>query len=104
REFTNAFSSNFYYNSEELENLVHYVKSQDGRLKIQGFDCQPQQNYLIRRMTEIAQPLDSVLATSVPLEMRGFNNLYQYENDRDTVAFNNQRDRFIGFLNKYTIF
>jgi erythromycin esterase len=104
KEFTSVFSSNFYYNSEEIENLVSYVKSKSGRLKIQGFDCQPQQNYLIKRMTEIAQPWDSVLAKSVPLEMRSFNNLYQYENDKDTVSFNNQRARFIGFLNNYNTF
>ena len=55
-------------------------------------------------MTEIAQPLDSVLAKSVPLEMRSFNNLYQHENDKDTTAFNKQRDRFIGFLNHYNAF
>lgn len=104
KEFTSVFSSNFYYNSEEVENLVSYVKSQNGKLKIQGFDCQPQQNYLIKRMTEIAQPLDSTLAKSVPLEMRSFNNLYQYENDKDTLAFINQRDRFIDFLDNYDTF
>ena len=104
REFTSIFSSNFYYNSEEIENLVSYVKSQNGRLKIQGFDCQPQQNYLIKRMTEIARSLDPTLAKSVPLEMKSFNNLYQFENDKDTLAFNKQRDRFINFLNDYTAF
>lgn len=104
KEFTSIFSSNFYYNSEEIESLVNYVKSQNRKLRIQGFDCQPQQNYLIKRMTEIVQPLDSILAKSVPLEMRSFNNLYQYENDKDTLAFNNQRDRFIEFLNNYNIF
>lgn len=104
KEYTSVFSSNFYYNSEEIENLVNYVKLQDGELKIQGFDCQPQQNYLIKRMSEIAQPLDSILASSVPLEMRSFNYLYQYENDKDTLSFNNQRDRFIGFLNSYDAF
>lgn len=104
KEFTSVFSSNFYYNSEEIKNLVSYVKSQNRKLKIQGFDCQPQQNYLIKRMTEIAQPLDSTLAKSVPIEMRSFNNLYQYENDRDTLSFINQRDRFIGFLDTYNSF
>ncbi len=102
KEFTSVFSSNFYYNSEEIENLISYVKSQNGRLKIQGFDCQPQQNYLIKRMTEIAQPLDSILAKSVSFEMRSFNNLYQFENDKDTLSFNKQRDTFIKFLNDYT--
>ena len=92
----------FTIKSEEIENLVSYVKSQNGKLKIQGFDCQPQQNYLIKRMSEIAQPLDSILAKSVPLEMRSFNNLYQYENDKDTSSFNIQRDRFIEFLINYT--
>jgi erythromycin esterase len=104
KEFTRVFSSNFYYNSEEIENLVKYVKSQKGRLKIQGIDCQPQQNYLIKRMTQIAQPIDSTLAKSVPLEMRSFNNLYQFENDKDTLSFNKQRDRFIEFLQNYNDF
>lgn len=104
KEFTSVFSSNFYYNSEEIENLVNYVKSQNGKLKIQGFDCQPQQNYLIKRMTEIAQQIDLKLAKSVPLEMRNFNNLYQFESDKDTLAFNKQRDRFIGFLHNYNSF
>lgn len=104
REFTNTFSSNFYYNSEEIENLINYIKTQNGRLKIQGFDCQPQQSYLIKRMTEIAQPIDSIFAKSIPLEMRNFNNLYQFENDKDTLAFNKQRDKFIGFLDNYNTF
>ena len=104
REFTNAFSSNFYYNSEEIENLVTYVKSQKNGLKIQGFDCQPQQNYLIKRMTEVVQPLDSTFSKSVSFEMRSFNNLYQFENDKDTISFNKQREKFIRFLNNYDAF
>lgn len=104
REFTNIFSSNFYYNSEEIEKLAEYVKSQNGKLKIQGFDCQPQQNYLIKRMTEIAQPIDSMLAKSVSPEMKYFNKLYQFENDKDTISFNVQRDKFISFLRKYNDF
>lgn len=104
KEFTRVFSSNFYYNSEEIENLVGYAKSQNGKLKIQGFDCQPQQNYLIKRMSEIIQPIDSTFAKLIPLEMRNFNNLYQFENDKDTLSFNKQRDRFIEFLQKYNFF
>ena len=104
KEFTSVFSSNFYYNSEEIENLVNYAKSQNGKLKLQGFDCQPQQNFLIKRMTEIIHPIDSSLAKSVALEMRSFNNLYEFENNKDTLAFNNQRDRFIDFLNNYNTF
>ncbi len=103
-EFTSYFSSNFYYNSEEIRELVEYVKSQKKNLKLQGFDSQPQQNYLIKRMTEIAQPLDSVLAKSVMLEMRNFNNLYQFENAKDTLAFNKQRDVFKAFLTDYDAF
>ena len=104
KEYTGIFSSNFYYNSEEIENLVSYVKLQNGKLRIQGFDCQPQQNYLIKRMSEIVRPLDSILSSSVPVAMRSFNNLYQYENDKDTLSFNNQRERFIEFLNRYDVF
>lgn len=104
RGYTQVFTSNFYYHSEEIENLISYVKSRNGALKIQGFDCQPQQNYLIRRMSEIAQPLDSVLAKSVSLEMRNFNMLYQLESNKDTLSFNNQRDRFTSFLNRYKAF
>jgi len=104
QEFTTVFSSNFYYKSEEIESLIRYVKSQNGALKIQGFDCQPQQDYLIRRMTEIIQPLDSTFAATVSLEMRSFNNLYQFENSRDTLSFYAQRDKFIDFLYKYDNF
>ncbi len=103
-EFTSYFSSNFYYNSEEIKELVEYVKSQKKNLKLQGFDSQPQQNYLVKRMTEIAQPLDSVLAKSVMLEMRNFNNLYQFENAKDTLSFNKQRDVFKAFLTDYDAF
>lgn len=102
--FTNSFSSNHYYNSEEILTLVTYVKSQKQNLKIKGFDCQPQQNFLIKRMTEIAQPLDSTLAKSVKFEMRSFNNLYQFEKDNDTISFNKQLDRFINFLSAYDSF
>ena len=102
--FTNSFSSNHYYNSEEILTLVTYVKSQKQSLKINGFDCQPQQNYLIKRMTEIAQPIDSVLAKSVKFEMRSFNYLYQFEKDKDTISFNKQLDRFFNFLNVYNSF
>lgn len=104
KEFTNSFSSNFYYNSEEIMELVGYVKSQKKTITLQGFDCQPQQNYLVKRMTEIAQPLDTVFAKSVQLEMSSFNNLYQFENDKDTLAFNKQRDSFIDFLTVYDAF
>lgn len=104
KDFTKSFSSNFYYQSEEIQELVDYAKSQNNNLTIQGFDCQPQQNYLIKRMTEIAQPIDSVLANSVKVEMRGFNNLYQFENDKDTIAFNKQRERFNAFLADYETF
>jgi erythromycin esterase len=102
--FTNLFSSNFFYHSEEIERLVRYAKAQDKGLKIQGFDCQPQQDYLITRMAEIVRPLDSTLAKSASLEMRSFNKLYQFENDQDTAGFNNQRDRFIRFLEDYNTF
>lgn len=101
KEFTNSFSSNFYYNSEEIEELVQYVKSQNKAIKLQGFDCQPQQNYLIKRMTEIIYPVDSTFAKSVQTEMRNFNNLYQLENNNDTLAFYKQRDNFISFLTDY---
>lgn len=104
KEFTSVYSSNFYYNSEEIERLVRYVKSQDGRLKIQGFDCQPQQNYLIKRMTEVVQPLDSIWAKKVPLEMSNFNKLYQLEKNNDTAAFYQQLDRFIQFVSEYNQF
>lgn len=104
QEFTSVFSSNFYYHSEEIEQLAEYAKTQNGKLKIQGMDCQPQQNYLIERMTEIAQPIDTLFAQSVAEEMTNFNNLYQAENDNDTIAFNKQRDRFVDFISAYDLF
>jgi erythromycin esterase len=103
-EFTNHFSSNFYYHSEEIKVLVEFVKFQKKNITLQGFDCQPQQDYLIKRMTEIAKPLDSVLAKSVQFEMRSFNNLYPLEIKKDTLAFNKQRDRFTAFLSDYDDF
>ena len=75
-DYTKVFSSNFYYHSTEIENLVKYVKAQKGELVIQGFDCQPQQNYLIQRMAKIVLPIDSVMAKSALSEMRGFNQLH----------------------------
>ena len=36
--------------------------------------------------------------------MRSFNNLYQFENDKDTISFNKQREKFIRFLNNYDAF
>lgn len=104
KEYTQVFSSNFYYHSDEILKLITYVKSQNGNLVIQGFDCQPQQNYLIKRMQEIALPIDSNLANSVLHEMQSFNKLYQYENVGDTVLFYQQRDSFIVFLNRYNTF
>lgn len=103
-EFTNSFSSSFYYHSEEILELTKYAKSQKNSISIKGFDCQPQQDFLIKRMAEIAQPIDSVFAKSVQLEMRGFNKLYQFENDKDTLAFNNQRNSFLSFINAYDAF
>lgn len=104
KEYTHLFSSNFYYQSEEIHKLITYVKSQNGNLVIQGFDCQPQQNYLIKRMQDIALLIDSNLANSVLHEMQSFNKLYQYENDGDTALFYQQRDSFSSFLNRYNTF
>jgi erythromycin esterase-like protein len=80
---------------------MEYVKSQDKNLVIQGFDCQPQQDYLSKRMMEIMQPVDSILSKSVESELRNFNKLYQFENDKDTIGFNNQRSKFINFITQY---
>ncbi|MEZ5059238.1 MAG: hypothetical protein R2879_19555 [Saprospiraceae bacterium] len=48
-------------------------------------------------MEERLSPWIHYWQNSVPLEMKAFNYLYQYENDGDTLAFNNQRDSFIEF-------
>lgn len=102
KDLTLSFTSNFYYHSNEILELMEYVKSQDKKLKIQGFDCQPQQNFLINRMSQIVIPIDSVFAKSVKVEFRNFNKLYQYENDKDTISFYKQRDEFVSFLDRYT--
>lgn len=102
KAFTIAFTSNFYYHSKEILDLMAYVKNQDRKLRIQGFDCQPQQNYLITRMAQIVTPIDSLFAKSVKSEFRNFNKLYQFENDKDTISFYKQRDEFVSFLDKYT--
>lgn len=100
-DFTKVFSSNFYYRSKEILDLVNYAKQKGKSLMLQGFDCQPQQDYLIRRMSEIIAPIDSVFAKSVTSAMKGFNKLYQYEQDKDSTRFYQQRDRFISFLDTY---
>lgn len=102
KDLTLSFTSNFYYHSNEILELMEYVKSQDKKLKIQGFDCQPQQNFLINRMSQIVIPIDSVFAKSVKVEFRNFNKLYQYENHKDTISFYKQRDEFVSFLDRYT--
>ncbi|MEZ4875364.1 MAG: erythromycin esterase family protein [Flavobacteriaceae bacterium] len=99
--FTRSFTSNFYYHSSEIKDLMDYVKAQNKTLKIQGFDCQPQQDFLIQRMTQIIQPIDSIFAKSVKNEMRNFNQLYQYEQNKDSVNFYKTRERFISFLKEY---
>lgn len=101
-DLTLSFTSNFYYHSKEILELMDYVKTQDKKLKVQGFDCQPQQNFLITRMSQIVTPIDSLFAKLVKVEFRNFNKLYQFENDKDTIGFYNQRDKFISFLNRYT--
>ncbi|PCE64066.1 erythromycin esterase family protein [Sediminicola luteus] len=100
-EFTQNFSSNFYYRSKEIMDLVNYAKSRNGKLKLQGFDCQPQQQYLIKRMQEVIAPIDPDFATTVPQAMVDFNRLYQHEKNGDSLTFYAQRDSFASFLKKY---
>jgi erythromycin esterase-like protein len=80
---------------------MEYVKSRNKDVVVKGFDCQPQQDYLSTRMTDIMQPVDSILSKSVESELRNFNKLYQFENDKDTIGFNNQRNKFINFITQY---
>lgn len=101
-DLTLSFTSNFYYHSKEILELMEYVKTQDKKLKVQGFDCQPQQSFLINRMSQIVTPIDSVFGKSVKVEFRNFNKLYQFENDKDTISFYRQRDEFFSFLDRYT--
>lgn len=100
-EFTQNFSSNFYYRSYEILDLVRYAKSRNGKLKLQGFDCQPQQQYLIKRMQEMVAPYAPDFAATVPQAMVDFNKLYQHEKNGDSLAFYTQRDSFASFLKKY---
>lgn len=102
-EYVRDFTSNFYYQSEEIKELVEYVKSRNGKLTIQGIDCQPQQNYLKKSLEAMMWPLDSVLAKSVSAEMTNFNKMYQLEWDKDTIAFYNQKEKFIQFLRNYQV-
>lgn len=101
-DLTLSFTSNFYYQSKEILELMEFSKTQGKKLKIQGFDCQPQQNFLIKRMSQIVTPIDSAFAKSVKVEFRNFNKLYQFENDKDTISFYKQRDEFVSFLYRYT--
>lgn len=101
-EFTKTFTSNFYYKSEEIMSLVSYVKDRtNNTLKIQGFDCQPQQRYLSKRMSEIVKPIDTVFSESVTAELKDFNKLYQFEQNKDTLGFYKQREKFSNFLSDY---
>lgn len=100
-EYTRSFTSNFYYQSEEIKALIEYAKTENKELAIQGFDCQPKQEYLIKRMVEIIQPIDSVFAKSAKFEMNSFNKLYQFEYENDSINFYKQRDKFINFLSEY---
>ncbi len=102
KDLTLSFTSNFYYHSKEILELMEYVKTQDKKLKVQGFDCQPQQSFLINRMSQIVTPIDSVFGKSVKVEFKNFNKLYQFENDKDTISFYRQRDEFFSFLDRYT--
>ncbi|MEO1530398.1 MAG: erythromycin esterase family protein [Planctomycetota bacterium] len=97
-ELTRSFTSNFYYHCEEIRDLVEYVTSTNGTLRIGGIDCQPQQDYFSRRLTKLIEPVDPVFAKSVVSGLRDFNKLYQLERDEQTDAFRKQRDQFIAFL------
>lgn len=104
REFMFSFTSNSYYHCEELLPFFEYVKSKsdtDDSLQLQGVDCQPQQHYLRKRLSEIILPVDREMASEVSVNFRDFNKLYQYEHDGDSLGFHNQRDRFVDFLNAY---
>ncbi len=101
--YTLSFTSNFYYQTEEILDLITFAKKQNKKLRIQGFDCQPQQDYLINRMSQIIIPIDSVFAKSVKVEFRNFNKLYQFENVKDTTNFFKQRNEFLTFLENYNI-
>ena len=103
-EYTQSFTSNFYYHSEEIQELIEYAKNQDNTLAIKGFDCQPKQDYLIKRMTEIVHPVDSGFARTVNRRMGDFNNIYQLEYNKDSIGFYRQRDEFTAFLNTYEVF
>lgn len=100
-QFTKSFTSNFYYRSEEINDLIEYAKTRNNKLEIKGFDCQPKQDYLIKRMTEIIQAIDTVLANSFNKGMLDFNNLYQFEYEKDSVNFYLNRDSFIALISEY---
>ena len=99
--YTRIFSSNFYYQSEEMEALVEYAQAQHGDLIIQGIDCQPQQDYLIDRMADIGALIDTAWRRITKQEMRGFSYLYQHEMDQDSISFYARRNRFVQFLDSY---
>jgi erythromycin esterase len=103
KAYTLSFTSNFYYQTEEILDLITFAKKQNKKLNIQGFDCQPQQDFLINRMSQIILPIDSVFAKSVKVEFRNFNKLYQFENAKDTTNFYKQRNAFISFLENYNL-
>ena len=104
KDYTNSFTSNFYYKSEEIAELISYAKVQKKLpLKIQGLDCQPQQDYLAQRMSAIIHPIDSNFAATVKLKLSNFNKLYSYEQDKDTIGFKIEQQEFLQFIEQLKI-
>ncbi|MCJ8289076.1 MAG: erythromycin esterase family protein [Crocinitomicaceae bacterium] len=101
RQLMSSFSSNYYYNCEELFSLFSYVKQRSETkrpLMIQGIDCQPQQSFLAQKITDLTISIDTVFSSAVQQNFQDFNRLYKYEQNKDTIGFNNQAEQFISFL------
>ncbi len=98
-QYTSSFSSNYYYNSEELRQLMEYNQRLEYPLTILGFDCQPQQNYFKTKLYETISNIDTNLTKVIVEKFGGFNQLYQYEYNKDTIGFNATIKSFVDALN-----
>ena len=98
-DYTLSFSSNLYYQSQELKSLSEYA-FKNKTLTIGGFDCQPQQVFFIQQLSSFLQPIDSAFANSVQLGFEMFNVLYTFEYNKDTAGFIAQQKKFCDLLNQ----
>lgn len=91
-----AVTSYTYYHSQGMLDLFHYVQTANATgdsIRLFGYDCQPQQDYLIRRLQEAFDQLDSA-SVDVRQIFSNFNKLYLFDRDQQVDSFYYARDAF----------